>query len=300
MRFIDWLMLITLSLLWGGSFFFVGVVVEELPPLSIITLRVGIAALALYLFMRITGKALPGGRDVWQAFFGMGFLNNVVPFFLIVWAQHQIASGLASIFNATMPLFTVVVAHFLTHDEKLTPLRIIGVLLGIAGVTSMIGPDLLLSSDNNVVAQIAILVAAFSYALASIYGRRFKAMGVTPIATATGQVCASTLMLIPLTLFVETPWTLPVPGMASWAAIIGLAIFSTAIAYILYFRILSSSGATNLSLVTFLIPVSAIILGTLFLNETLQVKHFIGMALIGAGLAAIDGRVMRVFGRRGV
>ncbi len=295
MRFIDWLMLITLSVLWGGSFFFVGVAVKQLPPLTIITLRVAIAALALVLFLKATGRALPLRREVMMAFFGMGFLNNVIPFFLIAWAQGQIESGLASIFNATMPLFTVVVAHFLTADEKLTPLRIAGVVLGIAGVTAMIGPELLSSGSNNTIAQIAILAAALSYALASIYGRRFRTLGVSPIATATGQVSASTLMLIPLVLLVDQPWTLPMPSLETWAAVIALAILATSLAYILYFRILASSGATNLSLVTFLIPVSAIILGALFLNETLQIKHFIGMALIGAGLAAIDGRVVRGF-----
>ena len=300
MRFIDWVMLITLSVLWGGSFFFVGVAVKELPPLSIVTLRVGIAALALYLFMRVTGKVMPIRRNVWQAFLAMGLLNNVVPFFLIAWGQREIASGLASIFNATMPLFTVVAAHFLTHDEKLTPLRIIGTLSGIAGVAVMIGPAVFSALDSRIIAQTAILAGAFSYALASIYGRRFKAMGVTPIATATGQVCASTLMLIPLTLVVEQPWNLPLPSLSSWASIIGLAIFSTAFAYILYFRILSSSGSTNLSLVTFLIPVSAIFLGILFLNETMQAKHIIGLGLIGLGLMAIDGRVRRVFGRQKV
>ena len=297
MRFIDWLMLITLSILWGGSFFFVGVAVKELPPLTIITLRVVIAALALLLFLQVTGRALPLRREVTVAFFGMGFLNNVIPFFLIAWAQGQIESGLASIFNATMPLFTVVVAHFLTADEKLTSLRIAGVVLGIAGVTAMIGPELLSSGSNNTIAQIAILAAALSYALASIYGRRFKTLGVSPIATATGQVSASSLMLIPLVLLVDQPWTLPMPSLETWAAVVALAILATSLAYILYFRILSSSGATNLSLVTFLIPVSAIILGALFLNETLQMKHFIGMALIGAGLAAIDGRIARMFGR---
>ncbi|VAV97598.1 Permease of the drug/metabolite transporter (DMT) superfamily [hydrothermal vent metagenome] len=297
MRFIDWLMLITLSILWGGSFFFVGVAVKELPPLTIITLRVVIAALALLLFLQVTGRALPLRREVTVAFFGMGLLNNVIPFFLIAWAQGQIESGLASIFNATMPLFTVVVAHFLTADEKLTSLRIAGVVLGIAGVTAMIGPELLSSGSNNTIAQIAILAAALSYALASIYGRRFKTLGVSPIATATGQVSASSLMLIPLVLLVDQPWTLPMPSLETWAAVVALAILATSLAYILYFRILASSGATNLSLVTFLIPVSAIILGALFLNETLQMKHFIGMALIGAGLAAIDGRIARVFGR---
>lgn len=297
MRLIDWVMLITLSVVWGGSFFFVAVAVKELPPLTIITLRVGIAALALLLFMKATGKSVPFSPKVVTTFFGMGFLNNVIPFFLIVWAQGQIESGLASIFNATMPLFTVVVAHYLTADEKMTPLRVAGVAFGIAGVVAMIGPELLSSGTNDIFAQIAILGAAISYALASIYGRRFKAMGVSPIATATGQVGASTLILIPVMAFVEQPWTLPMPGAGTWWAVIALAVLATAFAYVLYFRILSSSGATNLSLVTFLIPVSAIFLGAVFLNETLQVKHFVGMALIGAGLVAIDGRIVNLLNK---
>lgn len=297
MRLIDWVMLITLSLVWGGSFFFVGVAVKDLPPLTIVTLRVGIACLTLLLFLKITSRKLPLEREAITAFFVMGFLNNVVPFVLIVWAQTQIESGLASIFNATMPLFTVVVAHFLTADEKITPLRLIGVICGVIGVAMMIGPELLSGGENNTTAQIAILAAAFSYALASIYGRRFKTMGISPVATATGQVGASTLILLPIVAFVEQPWNLPMPSMATWWAVVALAILATAFAYVLYFRILSSSGSTNLSLVTFLVPVSAIILGALFLNESLELKHFAGMAMIAAGLVAIDGRIVKLFAR---
>ena len=291
MQLRDWIMLISLSLLWGGSFFFVGIAVSELPPLLIITLRVGIAALALYSFMRLTSNSMPTGKAVWLAFFGMGFLNNVIPFFLIAWGQGQIASGLASIFNATTPLFTVIVAHFLTRDEKLTPLRIIGTLLGIIGVAWMIGADLSGTMGKHIIAQLAILAAAFSYALASIFGRRFRQMGVSPIATATGQVTASTAMLVPVTVMIDQPWLLAMPTTTTIAAVIALALTSTSLAYVLYFAILSSAGSTNLMLVTFLIPVSAIILGAVFLNESLETRHFIGMALIGLGLAAIDGRL---------
>jgi drug/metabolite transporter (DMT)-like permease len=292
MRPREWGLLILLSVLWGGSFFFVGVAVVELPTFTIVALRVGLAALALLLIARISGLAMPAEPRAWRAFLGMGVLNNAVPFCLIVWGQAHIASGLASILNATTPLFTVLVAHLLTADERLTAARAAGVATGFAGVVMMIGPDALRGFGSDVLAQFACLAAALSYAFAGVYGRRFRRMGVAPLQTATGQLTASSLLLAPAALLVDRPWTLPMPGAATWAAMIALAIVSTAVAYILYFRILERSGATNVLLVTFLVPVSAILLGALVLGERLDLRHFAGMALIGLGLAAIDGRVL--------
>jgi len=221
----------------------------------------------------------------------MGLLNNVVPFCLIVWGQGHIASSLASILNATTPLFTVVVAHFLTEDERLTPGRVAGVAIGFLGVVLMLGPESLAGIGSDLLAQFACLAAALSYAFAGIWGRRFRRIGILPLPTAAGQVVVSTLLLAPITLAVERPWTLAAPGAATWAAIVGLAVLSTAAAYVLYFRLLASAGATNLLLVTFLIPASAILLGTGILGERLAAGHLVGVALIGAGLAAIDGRL---------
>ncbi|MDS7597521.1 DMT family transporter [Agrobacterium tumefaciens] len=289
----EWAMLVALSLLWGGSFFFVGIAVKELPPVTIVTLRVSLAAIALLIVCRIMGLQLPRQWTVWRAFFGMGLLNNIIPFCLIVWGQTHIASGLASVLNATTPLFTVIVAHFLTADEKMTGNKLAGVLVGFAGVATMIGPAALAGATSGLVGQIAVLGAAISYAFASIFGRRFKAMGVPPLMTATGQISSSTLMLIPLALLIDKPWTLAMPGLETWGALVGIALLSTALAYLIFFRILATAGATNLALVTFLIPVSAILLGSMFLGERLEPKHFAGMAMIAAGLAAIDGRLLR-------
>lgn len=222
----------------------------------------------------------------------MGLLNNLIPFSLIVWGQTHIASGLASILNATTPLFGVVVAHLLTDDEKMTANKLTGVLIGFVGVAVMIGPAVLGGLGSNVLAQFAVLGAAFSYSLAGVFARRFKRMGVAPLLTATGQVSASSMMLVPLALIVDRPWTLAWPGLDVWAALVGIALISTALAYVLFFRILETAGVTNLMLVTFLIPVSAILLGAVFLGERLEPKHFLGMALIAAGLAAIDGRLL--------
>ncbi|EHJ98539.1 DMT family transporter [Rhizobium sp. NIBRBAC000502774] len=287
----EWGMLVALSLLWGGSFFFIGIAVKELPPVTIVTLRVSLAATALLIVCRIMGLHLPRQWAVWRAFFGMGLLNNIIPFCLIVWGQTHIASGLASILNATTPLFTVIVAHFLTADEKMTGNKLAGVLIGFAGVATMIGPAAFGGAISGLWGQIAILGAAISYSFAGIFGRRFKAMGVPPLMTATGQISSSTLMLIPAALLIDKPWTLAMPSLGTWGALIGIALLSTALAYLIFFRILATAGATNLALVTFLIPVSAILLGSLILGEQLEIKHFAGMAMIAAGLAAIDGRL---------
>ena len=283
----EWAVLLALSVLWGGSFLFVGLAVRELPPLTIVVARVALAALALHMVLRAAGGAIPRDRRVWAAFFGMAVLNNAIPFTLIAWGQSHIASGVASILNATTPLFTVLVAHWLTIDEPATPRKIAGVVVGFLGVAVMIGADAMRSLGVNVLAQLAMLAAAISYAFAGVYGRRFKALGVEPMATAAGMLTASTLMLTPAMLIVDRPWTLPAPSAATVAALLGLALISTALAYILYFRLLASAGATNLLLVTFLIPVSAILFGATLLGERLAPRHFLGMALIGCGLAAI-------------
>ena len=298
----NWLSLIILSILWGGSFFFVEIAVRDLPTFTIVVCRVVLAALILNLVMVMQGQHMPNpataaGRRIWAAFLVMGLINNAIPFSLIVWGQAHIASGVASILNATTPLFAVVVTHLMTSDERMTLPRLAGVILGIIGVAVLIGGTALQSLGVNVVAQLAVLGAAISYAFAGTFGRRFKTMGISPIATATGQVSASSLLMLPLVLAVEQPWTLAMPSTGTVLALIALAALSTALAYILYFHILASSGATNVLLVTFLVPVSAIMLGILFLNESLGTKHIIGIALIGAGLAAIDGRLLRLLKR---
>ncbi len=286
----EWAMLVTLAAVWGGSFFFNGVAVRELPVFTVVVCRVAFAALVLLAILRLKGEGLPREPQTWMAFFGMGLLNNVIPFLLIVWAQQHITSAVASILNASTPLFTVVFAHFLTSDEKMTRGKLIGVVIGLLGVAIMIGFNSLRNLGTNVVAEFSCLAGAVSYALAGIFGRRFRLMGVAPMTTATGQVIASSMLLVPLTFLIDRPWTQSIPSIATISALFGVATISTALAYFLYFRLLATAGATNLLLVTFLIPVSAIILGVLFLNESLLPKHVAGMALIGIGLAAIDGR----------
>ncbi len=289
MRGTDWIMLWTLSLLWGGSFLFVELALAGLPPLTIVWGRVALAAAILWGVMRLAGAAIPP-REVWPALLVMGFLNNAVPFTLFVLAQGQITGALASVLNATTPLFTVLVAHVATADERLTGVKLAGVSLGFAGVLAMMVGERL---GGAVPAMAACLGAALSYAVASVWGRRFRRAGLAPMATACGQVTASTALITPLWLVVDRPWLMGWPDMGPVMAVVGLAALSTALAYLLYFRILASSGATAISLVTFLIPLSAAALGWAVLGEELEARHLAGLALILAGLALIQGRPVR-------
>ncbi len=287
----EWALLIALSVVWGGSFFLVEVALADIPPLTLVLGRVGLAALCLWLFLALSGRLPRLDLSLCGAFLVMGALNNALPFTLIVWGQVHIASALASILNAATPVFTVLLAHLLTRDERLTPTKAFGVVAGFAGVVVMIGPEALSGLGTAVLAQLAVLGAAISYAFAGIFGRRFR--GLPSEVTAAGQLGASSLLMAPLALAVDRPWDLALPTLESWGALIGLAVLSTALAYLLYFRILKTAGATNLLLVTFLVPVSAILLGVGILGEHLAAGQIAGMLLIALGLLVIDGRLAR-------
>ncbi|MEE2996473.1 MAG: DMT family transporter [Pseudomonadota bacterium] len=288
---LTWGYLVALSIVWGGTFFFQEIAVAELPTLVIVGCRVVLAAVILIFVMLLFRIPFPRGTGVWRAFVTLAVINNIIPFSLIVWGQIYITSSLASILNATTPLFGVVAAHFMTADEKMSPLKVLGLILGFIGVVIMIGGEVLLQIGSDIPGQLAVVAAAAAYAFGGIYGRRFKAMGVAPTATATCQLTVSAIILVPVVLLVHQPWTLAAPGTDVVLSLIALASVSTALAYFFYFRILSAAGATNLMLVTFLIPVTGIALGILFLNEVLELPHVIGFAFIAAGLAAIDGRI---------
>lgn len=289
----EWGLLLFLSLLWGGSFFFVGVAVKELPALTIVAARVSIAAALLWLTAPLTGLSAAQVTRHFPALALMGLINNAIPFVLIVSGQKHLASGVASILNAATPIFTVLAAHVFTDSEKLNAPRLGGALLGLLGVAAMMGGDALAGLTANLPAELLVLGAAVSYALGSIFGRRFRGAGLAPIDVATGQITAASLMLLPLALAMDMPWTLPAPSPAAIGALIAIAAFSTALAYIVYFRILAGAGATNVVLVTLLAPATSIVLGALFLQERLGLRHGLGLALIAVGLAFIDGRVPR-------
>jgi len=293
----DWGILAILALIWGGAFFFIGVAVRHVPPLTYVWLRLAIAALAMWAFLWFKGEKLGLPRRVWGSILLLALLNNAIPFTLFGWSQTHIASGLASILNATTPIWGVLVAHFLTHDERMSPRKIAGVLLGFGGVATMIGPALLSKLGASALPQLACVAAALCYALAAVWARRFRKMGLSPISVTTGQLTAGALMMLPVAFIVDKPWTHAFPPLSAWGAIVALALFCTAFGYVLYFRLIDSSGATNALLVTLLVPPVAILLGALFLGESLAAQDFIGLGLIALGLAAIDGRLLSLLHR---
>ena len=288
----EWAMLLGLSLIWGGSFFFNKILLGAFETLTIMLGRVGIAAVALLVVLHLAGGRLPRSWPAWRIFIGMSILNNLVPFALILWGQKHIASGLAAILNATTPLFAAILAHMLA-GERLTAHRLLGVLIGLAGVAVMMGPDLIADGfGGDVLAQFAVLGAALSYGLSSLYGRRLAALKIPSQIGAAGQLVISTIVVLPLVALIDQPWNLPMPGWQVWAALAGLSLLSTAFAYVIFFRLLSGAGGVNASLVTLLVPVSALLLGTLVLNEAFTLRQAAGMAVILLGLVVTDGRAV--------
>ena len=300
MSLADIILLITLSILWGGSFFFIEILVKHLPPLTIVTCRVGLAAMALWIIILALKLPLPKTRQHWISLLVIGIINNALPFCLITWGQTHISSGLASIFNAITPFFTVLVAGALLVDEKITKQKLIGVMVGLLGAIILIGPEALKGVTRSMLGQLAVIGAAISYAFAAAYSRRFKKWGLSPLIVATGQVTMAALVLLPLTLIIDQPLqsiSLSSMPIEVWGAMIGLAFFSTVIAYVLFFRLIASAGATNAALVTFLIPISAIFLGVMILGESFTPLQAVGMAGIGLGLLIMDGRLFKTLKR---
>jgi len=294
----DWAILGGLALIWGAAFFLIGVAVRHVPPFTYVLARLSLAALAMVAFLWWRGQPLGLPRRVWGAIILLALINTALPFTLFGWAQTHIASGLASILNATTPIWGVIVAHLFTADEKITPRKAAGVLVGFAGDALMIGPGLFASLGGSVLAQLACVVAALCYALAGVWARRFRKLGISPLSVTTGQLVVGALMMVPVALIGDKPWTLDWPPAEAIAAIVALAVVCTAFGYVLYFKLIDSSGATNALLVTLLVPPTAILLGVLFLGEVISPVDIGGLALIGLGLAAIDGRLLKWRPRR--
>ncbi|MGI6856838.1 DMT family transporter [Mesorhizobium sp. 1B3] len=291
MSFKNWAMLILLGAVWGGSFFFARIAVAEIQPLTLVLFRVALAAAALHVYLAITGVSLRSALPLAGGFVLLATLNNVIPFSLIFAGQTQLGAGLASVLNATTPFWTALLANMLTEDERLTWNKIAGILLGMAGTALMIGPGVVAGLGGPVWAKLALIAAAVSYAFALMVAKRLR--GVAPAVLATAQLTASTIIMVPIVLAVNGTQGLFSASAPVWVAVAALALVSTAFAYILYFRLVTDAGATNASLVTLIVPASAILLGAGFLGERLESFELAGMALIGLGLVTIDGRMLR-------
>lgn len=292
---LEWALFLLLAFFWGASFFFYKLLVT-LGPFTVVLGRMGIAAIAMNVILIARREHLPPLR-LWGPYFLMAALSNVVPFALFAYSERHITSGLASIINAMTPIFTVLVAHVWTHNEKLAWNKAAGIAFGFVGVTVLIGPSALSDiGGKEVLGELACLLATICYGFGGVYGRRFS--GQSLFSVVTTQMTAATILVIPLAFIIEQPWQNPMPGVAVWAALVGIALASTVAAYLIYFHILAKAGATNISLVTFLVPVSALLLGALFLGEVLSLRAIAGMLIIGLGLAAIDGRPFQWLRRR--
>jgi drug/metabolite transporter (DMT)-like permease len=290
MALTQWGLLLVLSVLWGGTFLFNALALQDLPPLTIVWARVTLAAVLLIPVVYLMGHRLPSTWLTWQPFIGMSILNNVIPFSLMVTGQQTVASGLAAVLNAATPMFALLVAYVLA-GEKLAADKLAGVVLGMTGVAVLVGPEAMFGRTSQALGMIMLLGGALSYGFSGLWGRRLKAS--PPIVTAASQLISSSVLLIPLTTLVDKPWLLPWPSLQTIAALIGLASLSTALAYIIFFRIMAKSGPSNAMLVTLLIPVTAIPLGIWRLGEQLLPRHFAGAAVIGLSLLVIDGRLLR-------
>ncbi len=282
-------MLLALAAVWGGTFIFAEIALREVPPLTITLHRVLWAIPVLAAVVAIRGIRWPRSPRIWGAYLAMGALNNAIPFSLIFWGQTHIEAGLASILNATTAMLAAVVAGVLLKDEPLTSRKIVGAVLGLAGVAVIMGPQALRGFDPANLAQLAVLAAALSYAFAGVWGKVMLARQ-PPLMNALGMVIGSTILMLPLVIAVDGVPTLALSA-GTWGALLGLSVMSTVLAYVLYFAILVRAGAANLLLVTLLIPGFAIGMGALFLGERIDTAAWIGFGVIALGFAVTDGRI---------
>jgi drug/metabolite transporter (DMT)-like permease len=289
----DWVRILVLSTVWGGSFFFIEVMLDSMPPLTAVFGRLAMGLVGLLIMLRVLGHQFAPLLRSWRHFAWIGLINNAIPFSLIAFGQTQITGSLASIINASTPIMTVLVAHWLTDDERLSWNKIVGVALGFSGVLVLFGPAAW-SSDVTFWGMAAGLTATLCYAFGSVYSKRLK--DNPPMLNATGQVLYATLWLLPVVLWVDLPWTVPMPTGGAWLSMLAIGLLSTTFAFYLYFQVLKTAGASNVVLVTFLVPVSASTLGILFLGEHLGSQDLLAYGLIAGGLAVIDGRIIRTLG----
>jgi drug/metabolite transporter (DMT)-like permease len=291
MSLVAWALLALLAVIWGGSYLSNRIALEDVPVFTTVAFRVGGAAIALWVYVIARKLPVPLTPRLVISFLIMGILNNVIPFTLIVWGQQHIPSGLAAILNATTAILAVLIAAFAFADERLTPTRAAGVLTGFIGVIVIVGWAAVTRFDITSLGQLAMLGAALSYAISGNYGRIALA-GLRPEVSAAGMLTAAALIMIPAALWFEGLPTLNYAP-ATWAALAYLAFLSSALAYVIFYRILTLAGAGNQSLVTLLVGPVAVAMGAVVYGETLHFNEYAGFAIIALGLLLIDGRVLR-------
>lgn len=283
----NFLWLLFLALLWGPSFLFIKVAVQEIPPLMLVLCRVSIAAILLYFVLLVQKRKLPRPGIIWKHFAVVGLFANVFPFFLFSWGEMFIDSAVASILNGTTPLFTLLIAHFSIRDDKMSTIKVVGTLIGFCGLILLVSPSLQGSIQAKTWGLIAVTVAACSYGIALVYAR-LKLVGLPPLVAPTAQLIMACLFMLPLTLIFEQPFNISLPSLSAMGALLALSILGTAIAFVVYYRILEHTSATFLSTVTYLVPILGIVLGVVVLDEKLQWQTYAGCVLILFGVMIVN------------
>ncbi|MBI3740285.1 MAG: EamA family transporter [Chloroflexi bacterium] len=281
-----WTILLSLGAIWGASYMFIKVGGAEIPPFTFVEGRTLIAAGALYAAMRLRAEKFPRDLKTWRALIAMGIFNGVIPYTLITWGETHISSGLAAILTAAMPVFSVIIAHFATRDERITLPKTLGILVGFIGVSVLFLPELRRGLQIEFWGEFGIVVSAASYALATIIARK-NLMGMSHVVASTGQLASTAAMMLPFSLLFNNPFALQ-PSPAAIFSLLTLALLGTAIAYILYYWLIENTGATRTSLVTYLIPITGVIWGALLLNEKIEIEAIVAMVLIIAGVALVN------------
>ncbi len=282
----NYLLLLCLGAIWGSSYMFIRVAVAEVPALTLVAARLALAVMILWLALRAWGQALPRGRRLWGAYAVMGLLSGALPYTLISWGEQYIHSSLAALLQATMPIFTVILAIFLANSEEhITRTAVLGVILGFAGVLVLMVPDLRQGLRANLLGQLAIVVASVSYAAAAVFARN-RLRGESPLTSTMGQMTMGALYTVPLSLVIDRPF----PLLLSWPTILswlGLTILGTVLAYMLYYALIERTSATFVSTVTYVIPVVGLALGALVLNEPLTVNLAVSSVFIIVGVLLV-------------
>ncbi len=286
MKLFFWLFV--LAWLWGSAFLFVDVAVQDIPPLTLVATRVALAAAILYVVLRAQGHKLPKFGPIWKHFSGVGLLYNALPYVLLSWGQQYVDSGMAAVLIGTVPIFTMILGHLFTTSERLTSTKIIGVVVGFGGLVLLVAPALLAGVEATMWGLLAALAAAASYGGALVYAQQ-KLRGLPPLVGPTAQLTTAAVFLIPVALVIERPYTLPMPSWSAAGALLLLTVLSTALAFVLYYRLMEFTGATTLSMVTYMIPIVATILGVVVLHEQLGWHVYMACGLIILGVMAVNG-----------
>ena len=283
-------LLFLLATLWGPSFLFIKVAVAEIPPLTMVTIRVGLAALLLYLFLRLRGGRLPDLGRLWLHFAALGLLAHAIPFTLISWGEIYVDSAVAAILNGTTPLFTMLIAHYAIADERMSWSKLAGMLLGFQGLLFLVWPAIASGFQVSTGGIVAVTLASCSYGFAMVYARKYLRT-LPSLVAPTAQLLVATIYMIPLALYFERPFSLSWPSLQAVGSLVALAVIGTAMAFVVYYKIIEVAGATYLSMVTYILPVFGVLLGVLILNEQLTWNAYVGCGLILSGVMVVNGRL---------